>query len=350
MKHLLLTTIAAVVMVGNAFADPIHDAAWGGDLAGVQAELDKGVDVNVKDDAGLTPLDWVRLFRNLTTDSIKNDISNLLRKHGGKYSSIHTAARADDAEGVREHIVSGADVNAKDSSEWTALHWASQEGYFEVSKVLIDSGADIELKSEGWTPLHCASGNGLFLSVMYQPSGIGHVEIAKLLILKGSDVNATHDRFGNTPLHEAAERGNLEVVELLIESGAYINAQLTAPRDVFFTYSHPAGTTPIDLAIKRSRTDVVTVLRKYGGYKTGYSNRLILHHNKDKSPNGFKFLRLNTLSYEAQATQNFKNWVTLEKIKAVTGNTEIGEYFEFVDPRRPLIPFKQNFYRVKVIE
>jgi len=45
MKHLLLTTIAAVVLVGTAFADPIHDAAKTGDLAGVQAELDKGVDI-----------------------------------------------------------------------------------------------------------------------------------------------------------------------------------------------------------------------------------------------------------------------------------------------------------------
>ena len=48
MKHLLLTTIAAVVLVGTAFADPIHDAAKSGDLAGVQAELDKGANVNAK--------------------------------------------------------------------------------------------------------------------------------------------------------------------------------------------------------------------------------------------------------------------------------------------------------------
>ena len=52
MKHLLLTTIAALVLVGTAFADPIHDAAKNGDLAGVQAELDKGVDVNAKTSKG----------------------------------------------------------------------------------------------------------------------------------------------------------------------------------------------------------------------------------------------------------------------------------------------------------
>ena len=50
MRHLLLTTIAAVLVVGIAFADPIHDVAWKGDLAGVQRELNKGADVNAKDD------------------------------------------------------------------------------------------------------------------------------------------------------------------------------------------------------------------------------------------------------------------------------------------------------------
>ena len=56
MKHILITTIAAVVLVGCAFADPIHGAAKGGDLAAIQAELDKGVDVNAKGDNGTTPL------------------------------------------------------------------------------------------------------------------------------------------------------------------------------------------------------------------------------------------------------------------------------------------------------
>ena len=58
MKHLLLTTIAAVLLITTVFAAPIHDAAKNGDLAGVQAELDKGVDVNAKNKGKvkLTPL------------------------------------------------------------------------------------------------------------------------------------------------------------------------------------------------------------------------------------------------------------------------------------------------------
>ena len=58
MKHLLLTTIAAVLLEGTAFADPIHDAAKNGNLALVQAGLEKGVDVNLKDAKSMqeTPL------------------------------------------------------------------------------------------------------------------------------------------------------------------------------------------------------------------------------------------------------------------------------------------------------
>ena len=72
---LLLTTIAAVLLVGTAFADPIHDAANIGDIGDVQAELDAGVDVNAKDDFGRTPLDFAKPYPKT---------ADLLRKHGGK--------------------------------------------------------------------------------------------------------------------------------------------------------------------------------------------------------------------------------------------------------------------------
>ena len=55
MKHLLIT-IAALVLVGTAFADPINYAAKSGDIASVQAELDNGVDA--KNDGGKTGESW----------------------------------------------------------------------------------------------------------------------------------------------------------------------------------------------------------------------------------------------------------------------------------------------------
>jgi len=91
MKHLLLTTIAAVMLVGTAFAGPIHDAAKNGDLADVQAELDKGADVNAKDADGWTPL--------------------------------YFAANGGHKEIVELLIAKGASVNAKNVDGETPLDW-----------------------------------------------------------------------------------------------------------------------------------------------------------------------------------------------------------------------------------
>ena len=55
MKHLLLTTIAAVVLVGCGPRVDIDQAVNDGNIEPVKQHLDAGTDVNAKDD-GLTPL------------------------------------------------------------------------------------------------------------------------------------------------------------------------------------------------------------------------------------------------------------------------------------------------------
>ena len=107
MKHLILTTIAAVMLVGCGPPKDIHEAAKAGNIEVVKYHLAAGVDVNVKDDDGATPLDWASK-RNHT------ETVDFLRKHGGKYGTIHTAAGGGDIEAVMEFLAAGADVNAKD--------------------------------------------------------------------------------------------------------------------------------------------------------------------------------------------------------------------------------------------
>ena len=75
MKHLLITTIAAVVLVGCGGS--IHKAVEAGNIETVKQHLAAGTDVNAKNDGGETPLDWA-IEKNHTATA------DFLRKHGGK--------------------------------------------------------------------------------------------------------------------------------------------------------------------------------------------------------------------------------------------------------------------------
>ena len=74
-------------------------------------------------------------------------------------------------------------------------------------------------------------------------------EIVELLVNNGADVNATHNG-GGTPLHWAARKGHKQIVELLIANGANVNAQ------------DEDGGTPLFHA---SNPEIADLLRKHGG-------------------------------------------------------------------------------------
>ena len=117
MKHTLLTLTITSLLATTAFADPIHDAAKTGDLAGVQAELDKGVD---EDDSswgswGETPLQLAARYSH-------NEIVELL-------------------------IDNGADVNVKGGNlGGMPLHHAAFEGHKEIVELLLAKSADVNAK------------------------------------------------------------------------------------------------------------------------------------------------------------------------------------------------------------
>ena len=140
MKYLLLTTIAAVLLVGCATKQSqktptvkapdisIHDAAAVGNIEAVKQHIAAGTDVNAKDQNGKTPL--------------------------------HYAAWKGHKEIAELLIANGADVNAKDDKGGTPLHVAAWEGHTEVAELFIAKGADMNAKMEdGDTPLDLAKGH-----------------------------------------------------------------------------------------------------------------------------------------------------------------------------------------------
>ena len=208
MKHLLLTTIAAVVLVGCGESQQSVPPA--------ETEPAEPVAEAAKPE--------------LPTAKVP-------------YISIHFATAEGNIKAVIRHLANGVDVNVKNYFGFTPLLKAAQFGRREVAELLIAKGADVNAKGwDGRTPLH--------LAVLRSSN-----EMAELLIGAGADVNAKSDS-GSTPLHGAALRGNKEVAELLIANGADVNAKTDD------------GKTTLDLAILRKKTETGALLHKHGG-KTG---------------------------------------------------------------------------------
>ena len=68
--------------------------------------------------------------------------------------SIHEAAEEGNIEAVKQHLAAGTNVNAKIESGGTPLHIATHLGHKEIAELLIAKGADVNAKIEdGKTPL-----------------------------------------------------------------------------------------------------------------------------------------------------------------------------------------------------
>ena len=71
--------------------------------------------------------------------------------------SIWVAAKAGEIEAVKQHLAAGTDVNRKDDDGGTPLHNAAYESHKEIAELLIANGADVNEKdNDGDTPLDWA--------------------------------------------------------------------------------------------------------------------------------------------------------------------------------------------------
>jgi ankyrin repeat protein len=122
---------------------------------------------------------------------------------------------------------------------FTALHLAAFFGKAAIAKALIDAGADPG----------AVSANEMHVQPLHSAAAGRHIEVCRLLIAAGADVNAKQ-RHGFTPLHAAAQHGDDELVELLLSAGA----DPTIAKD--------DGGTPADTAEAEGHADVARRLRE----------------------------------------------------------------------------------------
>ena len=260
MKHLLLTTIAAVVLVGCG--PNIHEAAKTGNIKAVKQHLDAGADVNAKDDKfGLTPLHFAAGRGNKEVVELliaKGVDVNAKNNRGG--TPLHLANNKEIAELL---IAKGADVKAKDEDGETPLDWAIRNSNWKHVRRKRAETADLIHKHGGKTrkQLEAAelgvSVEGLPYISIHDAAGAagrdGNIEAVKQHLTAGTDVDA-RDAEDKTPLQHAAYWGHKEIAELLIAKGADVNAK------------DNTGTTTLDWA--KYKPEIADLLRKHGG-KTG---------------------------------------------------------------------------------
>jgi ankyrin repeat protein len=166
------------------------------------------------------------LAKALTLSGKTNESEMLIEKavRLDPYSSpLHTAAQKDDVDAARRLIADKVNVDAKDYYGKTPLHVTAMTGHEKVAALLIEAGADIELKSQPSTSwgFRDEGSSPLLLTVFW-----GHTNVAKLLINSGADVNTRSDNaLGTwTVLHYAAAYGQEAISELLVANGADIES------------------------------------------------------------------------------------------------------------------------------
>jgi uncharacterized protein len=162
----------------------------------------------------------------------------------GGLTPLLFAARQGQIDAAKALVEARANVNQVSTGDQTSpLLMAIINGHFDLAQYLIEQGADVRLASaNGATPLYAV------LNVQWAPKALypqpraytqqklTHIELMKLLIEKGADVNARLkmkvwysgynfdlagvDEIGATPFWRAAYGSDVEAMKLLVAHGA----------------------------------------------------------------------------------------------------------------------------------
>lgn len=145
-------------------------------------------------------------------------------------------------------------ANARDKDGTTALHWAAQYGQIEIARLLLSHGANVQARDD-------EQSTALFAAVFKD------LNLARLLLEAGADIQ-TQNALEHTPLHELAWYGRITESQFLIDNGAPVDSRNTG------------GCTPLHLAADSGMANEIQFLlangadvnsRCLGGYTS-------LHH------------------------------------------------------------------------
>jgi uncharacterized protein len=152
-------------------------AAFAGDVGAARAAIEKGGDVNAKDNTQQSAF------------------------------LISTSEVGDSTDLLDLTLAHGADINAKDSYNGTGLIRAADRGFVTICERLIEAGVDIDhVNNLGWT--------ALLEAVILGGGDRAHQQVVALLLEKGAD-RSIKDPRGRTALEIAQQSGYDEIAALL---------------------------------------------------------------------------------------------------------------------------------------
>ena len=179
---------------------PLHVAVVEGQAAVVRVLVAAGADLTARTDHGRTPLHVALRFAS--------DLAPLLLELGADVDAP-SAAYLDDVDQLTRQLDGGTRPDDRASGA-DLLSWAAFGGATSTAKLLLDRGAD-------------AAGGA-----RQAAAGSGRLDVVRMLIDAGADVDRRDPATGRTPLHAAVAAGPggdvPEIVTVLLAAGADIDA------------------------------------------------------------------------------------------------------------------------------
>jgi ankyrin repeat protein len=247
----------------------------------VKLLIDGGADVNAEDKEGQTAL-----MKTGSSEAAKMLIEAGADLNEGDYrgKTALIMASQEGSEGLVKLLIdAGADVNAKDSYGQTALFIAKKKGYGKIEILLIKHGAkeDPELRGEKAKPssspitdedLLLGAKPSILKRILQDASDENRKKQAGYILWKGGEWNRIDlvelaldnganveggEGGGTTPLMWASRLGHINVVKLLLERGADVNKREK-------TSVHDGGHSALSYAAIRGHVEIGGLLLDYG--------------------------------------------------------------------------------------
>jgi ankyrin repeat protein len=214
-------------------ASALHWAAYNNDLGAVKRLLSEGLDPNLENRFGVTPLHEAATVGNAAILAAMLDAGGDANAAFGEGETVlMTAARAGDVASVQLLLAHGGKPNATES--WhgqTALMWAAIENHADVVQLLVEAGAEVDRAStkHDWVKISYSEGNvpktrdlgGL--TALQFAAREGSLEAVEMLLDSGADANAAEPMYQLTPLQLAIVNGHYTLAKRLIDRGVTVD-------------------------------------------------------------------------------------------------------------------------------